>query len=244
MFVDDYSDSPGLPPPLLSSDEDDISPGQPIDLTISIDPDDKDFMKKVEEHIFSPEATKTHQSMELGGGRNITITSTVLTDLDSIEDKEEKPLDSTDVTPTHTANPNLVRTEPDATSLAVPIEQISEFSPVDVGSDLYNLDKTLEEVHDGMNDEESFDEDDVSYDEDEGSKGGSEEDGSSRTDDSNLEWIKCIGVFEYRLSRDITIGGKSGMSSGCGDGGDGGVVSDDELMDYGLLINELEVLLP
>ena len=230
----EYSGSPGLPPPILnSSDEDDVLPKQPIDLTVSIDPNDEDFMKKVEEHIFSPEATKTHQNVELGG-RNIVITSTVITDLDNVKQEDEKVVDDLEVTPTHSANSHNKLTEQDTSALSVPASQNAEFSPIDVGSELYNLDKTLEEDCEGEESEED------EYDDEDGSSkndgSGEDDGGSSRTDDSNLEWIKCIGVFEYRVSREIATSR-----------GNGQVVASDEdgyeLMDYGLLINELEVLL-
>lgn len=238
-----YAQSPGLPPPVFSSDDEDLpsSDHDPPD----IDPNDQDYINKVEQHIFSPEvAEKTKEvptvhveDSNQSSISEVTITSTEVTDLDNINgsSNHQRMLDDPEITPTHNAVNTLSF---DEDTLPVPPVESEEYSPIDVGSELYNLDKTLEEEGE---DEESYDEgeedgDDTSYN---GSKFDSEE-GSSRTDDSNVEWIKCINVFEYRLSKNDLIG--SG-SSGSGRGGGGAVPSDDELMTYGMLINDLEVLL-
>ena len=82
----------------------------------------------------------------------------------------------------------------------MPVQQGLEFSPVDVGNELNVLDKTVvsdkETVEEEGDDSSSPLEEQGSH-EGEGSKFGSE-DISSRSDESSLEWVKNIGVFDYR----------------------------------------------
>lgn len=240
---DNSSDSPGLPPPILSSSDEDDShqpplgdaqQPHPVDLTINIDPNDQDYISKVQQHIFSPEAVKNPLSMQLqsdekGNYHSPTpdevITHTEVTDLDDIENGSDsgKALEDAEATPTHKSSLPFAYSGQGTLKASSTLDE--GFSPVDVGNELYNLDKTLEDEYEDEEESEEEEEEEESY----GSKIGSEEDGgSSRTEDSNLEWIKCITVFEYRASRDdLTC--RSGPSD------------DDELMSYGLLINELEV---
>ena len=222
--TDPFSHSPGLPPPVFSSDDEEEGEREAhplLPLTVSIDPDDHDFMDKVEQHIFSPETIKNPLSMLLPGGSptkgdNITIvTHEQVTDLDDLNKSlADITVDDPEVTPTHSAK------APPIPPVTFPLAPDEGFSPVDVGNELYNLDKTLEDEY-----EDSEEEEEEGLYGDEGESEGS----SLHTEANNgLEWIKSINVFEYRLSTDEV-------------GAMGKRESDEELMTYGLLINELEV---
>ena len=153
---------------------------------IDIDPNDTEFIQKVQKHIFSPEAIKSPKFIEL-------LDEVEQTDFTNNEDSDK--LGDLDLTPTHSVQPNK-----DGGSLVVPVQQGLEFSPVDVGNELNILDKTIvsdeEAIEEEGNDTSSPLEEHGSH-EGEGSKFGSE-DSSSRSDESNLEWVKNIGVFEFR----------------------------------------------
>ena len=144
---------------------------------IDIDPNDTEFIQKVQEHIFSPEAIKSPKFIEL-------LDEVGKTDFTYQEDSDK--LEDLELTPTHSFQPNK-----DGGSLVVPVQQGLEFSPVDVGNELNVLDKTI------VNEEEAVEEegnDTSSPLEEHGSHEGS----SSRSDESSLEWVKNIGVFEFR----------------------------------------------
>ena len=237
---DIYADSPGLPPPILSSDDE--KPSGPHKGSVDIDPDDLEFVSKVEEHIFSPEVMKNPLSLrvDIPEAKDYVVTHTEITDLDEVGNKAEDDVGMAtngdeELTPTHNVKKTAELPDSEKSkmeSLLVPKAEGEEFSPVDIGSGLYDLDKTLEGEYE--EEEESGEEcygDDSSYGET-GSKPGSEEESSTRTDESNLEWIKNITVFEYRQSVDEGVGYPEGVAE----------EEEDECMTYGLLINELEVM--
>ena len=146
---------------------------------IDIDPNDIEFIQKVQKHIFSPEAIKSPKFIEL-------LDEVGQPDFTYQEDSDKDKLEDLESTPTHTFQPNK-----DGGSLVVPFQQGLEFSPVDVGNELNVLDKTI------VNEEEAVEEegnDTSSSLEEHGSHEGS----SSRSDESSLEWVKNIGVFEFR----------------------------------------------
>ena len=172
---------------------------------IDIDPNDTEFIQKVQKHIFSPEAIKSPKFIEL-------LDEVGQPDFTYQEDSDKDKLEDLESTPTHTFQPNK-----DGGSLVVPFQQGLEFSPVDVGNELNVLDKTI------VNEEEAVEEegnDTSSSLEEHGSHEGS----SSRSDESSLEWVKNIGVFEFR--QDET---------------DGLVGDGIETMSFEVLCQELEV---
>ena len=146
---------------------------------IDIDPNDTEFIQKVQKHIFSPEAIKSPKFIEL-------LDEVGQPDFTYQEDSDKDKLEDLESTPTHTFQPNK-----DGGSLVVPFQQGLEFSPVDVGNELNVLDKTI------VNEEEAVEKEgnDMSSPLEEH---GSHEDSSSRSDESSLEWVKNIGVFEFR----------------------------------------------
>ena len=80
---------------------------------IDIDPNDTEFIQKVQKHIFSPEAIKSPKFIEL-------LDEVGQTDFTNNEDSDK--LGDLDLTPTHSFQPNK-----DGGSLVVPVQQGLKF---------------------------------------------------------------------------------------------------------------------